>query len=152
MLEEKIKGLDLSKGSDKENKGERGKEKEEKRKRKGERKIIHTTYQASLPTLRPSPQIDTQGDPAVGHLQPTSIWQDPLHPSESLLFPSSHASPALRSLSPQSMGARLQAAPEVGQVKPVSTVQTELQPSPLTVLPSSHCSVPALFPSPPEKD
>jgi hypothetical protein len=107
-------------------------------------------YQASAPTRRPSPQIEVQGDPGVGQFQPSSRRQDPVHPSEFRLFPSSHLSVASRILLPQPRGAVMQGLPGVGQAKPVSTLQAEEQPSPFRVLRSSHCSVPPLRPSPPD--
>src|SRR5262245_47604277 len=68
---------------------------------------------------------------SIRPLSQASIMHSAEHPSPSTLFPSSHSSTELTTLSPQD-----------------SFLQSSLQPSPAIVFPSSHSSKISIFPSP----
>jgi hypothetical protein len=88
--------------------------------------------------------------PGVGHVKPGSRVHVALQPSDDIVFPSSHCSPASTVPLPQTGGVVVwtQGWPAVVQDQPCSTAHEAEHPSPEVVFPSSHASLPSIFPSP----
>lgn len=97
-------------------------------------------------TINQSPQIGEQSQDDLEHSNPLSIWQDELHPSFELLFPSSQASVAIIFESPHK-GSH-EPIPNPEHVHPVSILHSLEHPSLLTVFLSSHNSPALLNPFP----
>ena len=89
------------------------------------------------------------GPPPPLHVKPDSIVHVSLQPSKATLLPSSQASTAARTPSPQTVvHVSLLLISPPSQVHPVSTIQVSLHPSSAIVLPSSQASTPTRRPSP----